>query len=1059
MGKAAARERRDRERGLEDTVDRAGTARTIDGVDGVDAAPDPFVGRHGALIALRAALRSAGRPRAHPALIIGEPGIGKTRLMAELADGFDGRVLWASCWDGDGAPAFWPWVQVVRELGASAAPGDAALELRDLAPAADEDAARFQMFDAVAAQLAGASSSGPVLIAIDDLQWADVASLRLLRFVARDPRIRSIAIVAASRDGLALDEPAMSELVAEAAAGGVLVRLDGLEVTAVGELLEASGCDPDLAAGVHRRSGGNPLFVREFARLDPEPRDSAIPSGVQAVVQLRLGALEPAVRGCLTAAAVLGLEFDADALAGLVDVPSTGVESMVRRAASAGLVRPDLGRRGRWAFTHAVVQEVCASTSTATERSLLHGRAAAIAIGRSGGRAEEEIAHHLLLAGSEHAHEAFDWAVRAAEHCLRSAAYERSASWYRQALRVDGVDVAPAEEADLLIRQGEAALAAGDTYEAADAFRQAAVAARAAGDAVLVARAALGTGAGFAGFEVPSDDPAQVALLREALEALGPEPSGVRARVLARLSIAVSSGGRDDRSAALAAEAVDVARAAGDEAALGAALAAHCDVVAGPDHVEERARAAAEIIELAGRLGDRPLALLGRRLRFVALLEAGDVLDADDELARFASVAAELGQPVYQWYVPLWRATRALMVGDLAAATAGTAEASEIGERASSFNAFALTLTQRWVTLRSEGRYREAGALLRDAAGLGPGAAPLVGGPDLARLRALVAFQDGDVDVARVHLDAVLAAGLARWPHNAEWLPEMVQLAEIAAGTAHHEAIGQFLDLLTPYADRYCVEGIGAAFTGSVAWYLAMLAGARGDERAETWLVQARAAHRRVGLTADPPRLAEAPTAAAPAGSTAAASAGSTTAPATLVAEGATWAVTFGGTTRRLRDSKGIRDLAVLLARPGQEVHCLELIGGTDTGGDTGPALDQRARAAYEDRIRDLHEDIEEARTANDLARAERAEDELDVLVQQLAQAFGLSGRARTSGSAAERARTTVTSRIRAAIRGAAATHPLLGRHLERAVRTGTWCSYSPEHPVDWTIAASDPTS
>ena len=171
-----------------------------------------------------------------------------------------------------------------------------------------------------------------------------------------------------------------------------------------------------------------------------------------------------------------------------------------------------------------------------------------------------------------------------------------------------------------------------------------------------------------------------------------------------------------------------------------------------------------------------------------------------------------------------------------------------------------------------------------------------------------------------------------------------------------------------------------------------------------------------------------------------------------LVDEGATWAVTFAGTTRSLRDSKGLRDLATLLGRPQQEVHCLELAGGADVGGDVGPALDERARREYQQRIQDLQDDIDDARAANDTARAERAEDELDALVEQLSQAFGLSGRARARGSAAERARTTVTSRVRAAIRHAASVHPDLGRHLQHSVHTGTWCRYAPEHPCDWQI-------
>lgn len=171
-----------------------------------------------------------------------------------------------------------------------------------------------------------------------------------------------------------------------------------------------------------------------------------------------------------------------------------------------------------------------------------------------------------------------------------------------------------------------------------------------------------------------------------------------------------------------------------------------------------------------------------------------------------------------------------------------------------------------------------------------------------------------------------------------------------------------------------------------------------------------------------------------------------------LVSEGDSWRVRFAGRTVRVRDMKGIRDLAILLARPGVEVHALELMGGADVGGNPGPALDETARKAYQSRIVELQHEIDAARDDNDVARAEHAEFELDALVEQLSEAFGLGGRSRTTGSSAERARTAVTYRVRAAIRKVEQLHPDLGRHLGNSVRTGTWCSYRPETEMSWTI-------
>jgi hypothetical protein len=171
--------------------------------------------------------------------------------------------------------------------------------------------------------------------------------------------------------------------------------------------------------------------------------------------------------------------------------------------------------------------------------------------------------------------------------------------------------------------------------------------------------------------------------------------------------------------------------------------------------------------------------------------------------------------------------------------------------------------------------------------------------------------------------------------------------------------------------------------------------------------------------------------------------------------EGAVWAVTFAGRTARLPDSKGMQDLAVLLARPGREVHCTELVGAAVEQTDTGEVLDAQARRRYEARIVELQGELAEAEEAHDRGRAEAVGLELDLLVDQLAAATGLHGRSRRTGGTAERSRTAVTWRIRAAIRRIETLHPALGAHLRAAVRTGTWCSYQPENVVDWQVSAA----
>jgi len=172
---------------------------------------------------------------------------------------------------------------------------------------------------------------------------------------------------------------------------------------------------------------------------------------------------------------------------------------------------------------------------------------------------------------------------------------------------------------------------------------------------------------------------------------------------------------------------------------------------------------------------------------------------------------------------------------------------------------------------------------------------------------------------------------------------------------------------------------------------------------------------------------------------------------ARLARSGALWEADFAGRRVVLPDSKGCADLAVLLASPRERVHCMELAGRL-VEGDSGVAMDAKARAACQRRIQDLQAEIAEAERHNDFARTERLGEELDAVIEQLSAAVGLGGRGRKLGDPAEKARTAVTWRIRSAIRKIAEAHPPLGRHLEASIRTGAFCAYQPETSVRWTV-------
>jgi len=169
-----------------------------------------------------------------------------------------------------------------------------------------------------------------------------------------------------------------------------------------------------------------------------------------------------------------------------------------------------------------------------------------------------------------------------------------------------------------------------------------------------------------------------------------------------------------------------------------------------------------------------------------------------------------------------------------------------------------------------------------------------------------------------------------------------------------------------------------------------------------------------------------------------------------FVRNGDVWELAYAGATVHVRTAKGVEDLAVLLARPGTEVHCLDLAGAGVDEPATGEVIDATARRRYEERVRELQAEIDDADAAHDVGRSERGRIELDTLVDHLAAALGLAGKARQEGGTAARARSAVTHRIRASIRRIGELHPALGRRLDASVTTGTYCSYRPEHPVQW---------
>jgi predicted ATPase len=379
------------------------------------------------------------------------------------------------------------------------------------------------------------------------------------------------------------------------------------------------------------------------------------------VVAERLGRLSDDSRRVLEAAAVLGRDFQLAVLQ-----PASGLDpgrllELLEGAEAARVVIEVPGGLGRWRFAHALVREVLYEGLPAARRIRLHGRAGealeAVYVADPGPHLAE-LAHHVVAAapgGEQLAARAVRTATAAGRRALELLAWEEAAGLFERALAA--LELAerpdPQQRCQLLLALGEARMAASEVAAARAAYQQAGELARRIGSPEALARAALGLGLVVTGGMV---DPVEVALLEEALVALGGADSALRARVLARLARALLSTPQVDRRLALSEDAVTLARRLGDPATLAAVLFDRHLAIWASERAEvagERLAVATEVVDLAERIGDRAMALRGRGLRRTDLLELGDLAGFDADLAAAEQTAQELRQLHYQWQRPL----------------------------------------------------------------------------------------------------------------------------------------------------------------------------------------------------------------------------------------------------------------------------------------------------------------------------------------------------------------------------------------------------------------------
>jgi hypothetical protein len=992
------------------TRDRGLTPRNRrDRLDIVAAETSLLVGREQALAELDAVLHEAAQGRGRLVLVTGEAGIGKTRLAEELvrrAAGFEHH--WAWCRTDQSMGSLRTWSTVLRALTATV---PAVAELAAEAPmlqslvagtgsgAVHPEAARGALAQDVAAALRAAGSM-PRLVVLDDAHDAEASTLRLLLDLSPELRTLPVVVVATARDtGWTGREELRAELLRQA----TRVALTTLGADDVRRLVP--GADDRLIA----RTGGNPLLVTELARSGGQ-----VPTSLRSLVTARLSTADAATQDVLAAAAVLGPRFRLDVLAETADVPLGELGEHLLEDLVV-ITSP-----GEAQFTHELLRDAVYEAQPHADRLQWHARAGHVLdqlMARGRMVAAAEVATHLLLAGPAHAALAVERCLDAATDAERMQAFEDTVHWHEQAL---SLVEDPATRAEVLVRRARARRGCGDAVTAREDLLAAGSLAQQANRPDLMAGAALALGSGPGGFEVDQEDAAQLDLLERALVALPTDDLANRAAVMARLSVARARLDAAPSLEARAREAVDLGRASGNSLALGVALAALCDCVAGPDKVHERLAYASEVVQLALQSQDGDLELLGRRLLFLALTELGNRAEAEREIRAYELRAKEVRHPLYLWFPPLWRSMWAMAEGRYAQSESLLDESLRLGQ--GSANAELLNTVARWSLTSWSG----------DRTGL----LALFVQFDLTQFtdvwahvaRSLLAAELGELDDARAKLD-VVADRLDEVPFDSEWLPCMAQAAEVVERVGGHQVSAHLYERLLPYAEVFVVEGIGATLRGPTHTFLAYCAPdpetrATHLERAQQLLRSVGAVGRLGGLVTCGQELTT-----------------SEVRPA-LAKEGDVWAFTWHEKEIRVKDSKGVRDLATLLATPGKEVAALDLYGSdAPLEHDTGDVLDAAARDAYKRRLAELEAE-------SSLSEAEALEREL--LIEQLAGAYGLGGRVRRTGSSSEKARSAVTARVRDALKRIATLDPDLGRHLSHSVRTGTFCTYAPETPIRW---------
>lgn len=830
-----------------------------------------FVGRDAEKTPLVHAIDRCLTGRGGVFLIEGEAGVGKTTLAQHIgnyAATRDMRVLWGRCHHQEGAPPYWLWIQVLRaalqdstaeELQSDLGAGGAAVAqlIPDLAErrgaqswhtGGSEESTLFQLFDGVTSFLINQARRRPTLIVLDDIHWADRSSLLLLQFLGRELGNASMLVLCAYRYLDLTGNEVAGDTVAELRRENSSLRLEGLSISEVAELISliSEQTVPEtFVRAIYGRTDGNPFFIEETLRLlldegilyhdgrrwtaRPSLKQIPLPAGAREILERRMAHVSERCRHALAIAALIGRQFEADAVAHLAGRPVEAISELIDEAVEARLVTRARRPVGSCSFRQALVQSFLHEGLPAAVRADLHrryGEYLESTYSSELGLHVSALTYHFLRATDPDARaKAHHYALRAATRAENLLAHEQAARHYETALEA----LPPSGGSEMVVRL-EVLLKASECWwragESGQARRVAVVAAEISherGRAEDFARAALAYAGRLQGFGAVACDHSVVRILEEALDLLGAGESGLHARLLGRLAEEITFSEEHTRRDRLALQSVEMARRSGDPNALAAVLKNMHWALWTPEKVESRLELADEILALAMIASDLAMEFDGHLFRCLAMLELADIASVHRELATCARLALDLRQPYNHWLVASTRVCVALAEGRLPDVVGLAHNARELGEKAQSANAALFHDVQLAHLCWLRGDFQQRMQIVRRT---GENHPLLTSTIHVARAQTFAA--QGMGDATRSEFERIAVDDFAGLPRNVASAMSLAYLTEACGFLGDAQRAAQLYQMLLPFQHRLIVL-VPVACYGPASHYLGLLSATMED--------------------------------------------------------------------------------------------------------------------------------------------------------------------------------------------------------------------------------------